>query len=92
MNLERIKKQARRLTAILQLEECICYKGNAGARWLQEVKEQLADLRAKFKQDTDRQNPKAKETLNKLNDPSANRIRKIIDVKKARLDYDKIIH
>ena len=92
INLERIKKQARRLTAILQLEECICYKGNAGARWLQDVKEQLANLRAKFKEDTDKQNPKEKETLNKLNDPNANRTRKIIDVKKARLDYNKIIH
>ena len=82
----------RRLTAILQLEECICYKGNVGARWLQDVKEQLANLRAKFKEDTDRHNPKEKETLNKLNDPDANRIKKIIDVKKARLDYDNIIH
>ena len=49
------------------------------------------NLIAKFQESTDRLNTKEKDTLNKLKDPKPNRIRQIIDLNKARLDYDTTI-
>ena len=43
-DLERLKRQARRLTAILQLEECILCKANKEAIWYKDINEQLANI------------------------------------------------
>ena len=90
-DLERIKRQARRLTAILQLEDCVLCKASKGAGWYDDIKEQLANIRGKFLHETDRGNAKETEAYDKIKDGKVTRIRRKIDIKKARQDFDKII-
>ena len=65
-DLERIKRQARRLTANLQLEDCVLCKANKGAGWYKDIKEQLANIRGKFFYETDKGNVKETEAYNKI--------------------------
>ena len=90
-DLERLKRQARRLTAILQLEDCVLCKANKEAGWYKDINEQLANIRGKFLHETDRGNGKETEAYDKIKDGKNNRIKMIIDIKKTRQDYDNTI-
>ena len=90
-DLERLKRQARRLTAILQLEDCVLCKANKEAGWYKDINEQLANIRGKFLHEADRGNGKETEAYDKIKDGKTRRMRRIIHIKKLRQDYDKII-
>ena len=90
-DLERMKRQARRLTAILQLEDCVLCKANKEAVWYKDINEQLANIRGKFLHETDRGNGKEIEAYDKVSDGKTSRMRRIIETKKLRQDYDKMI-
>ena len=88
-HLERMKMQARRITAMQELQACMANKKDKTPRWRGERRKQTKNTIEKFIRDTGIGN--AKETLDELRESRGNRNMQRVIATKNRMDYDRII-
>ena len=91
-NLERLKKQARRITAIQEMKSALLSKKDKKPKWHAEMIKQIKQSISKFIKDTDKGNLKECEVLNKLYESKNNATKQALEAKKARWDFDQMIN